>query len=203
MHRNKFSKSAGLIVVTSDNEVALIRRMVPYCYEDYFYKAKLRPITREKLALYIEKFKTEVLPKLTDQQQEDFVNFYERNGKCEDLFDFPHGQIKNSKKITRNNMYSYKKHLFNTAFQEFREETGYTFDVDEHDIENKKIFLIEFEAPDGFTYTQFYFKFTNVKLKYCGGKEPHYITHLLPLKEARNILRKQQNVKRDYKHLLI
>jgi hypothetical protein len=201
--RNKFSKSAGLIVITKDKKVVLIRRVLPYCYENFFYKRKIKPITLEKSMVYIDKFKKEYLSGLSPIEQRDFINFYEGNGKCEDLFDFPHGQIKNSKKITRCNMYEHKKLLFKTAMQEFEEETGYTFDNDT-ELEDKKILLVEFRANDDYIYTQFYFKITDVDLKpYMGKKESQYITHLIPIEEARRILREQQNVKTDRKHILL
>ena len=204
MRRNKFSKSVGLVVITTDMKVVLIKRLLPYCYTNFFYKKKIIPneINRVK---YLAEFRHHHLPLIGFAERQDFINFYDGGGTCEDLYDFPHGLVGNRdayQKITISNRYQYWSTLFKTALQEFEEETGFMIKMFETVL--KKNYFVRFKALDGYIYTQFYFKIINAVLeKTERPSETQYETLLVPIQKAYELLLTQQTIKRDSKHLLL
>ena len=219
--RNKFAVSYGLIVLTKNNRVMLIKRKVPYCIQNFyiflhnqgiqydFYDQN--PFFRLRMV-----FENAWLPYLNEYDQRDYIRFRKRK-IFEDMYDYPHGQLSTSK-IVKNRI-----QCFMNAYREFKEETGYRFSFTKDDIDNYPLVSIEFKGCDEHIYTQFYFIIKNVKdlrryryfdsftkpfisttkIKNWKDDRLMYNSCLLPVNEAFNILKQQQTIKKDLKHLLL
>lgn len=180
---NNFAESYGLIVIVNKTQVVLIERTIPYVILQYL-------IVKRKKTLDFADFLEHYLPKQRNEMKLDFRR-YESGRPYEDQFDFPHGQKENV-----------EKDPFSIAFREFREETGYTFDIPLPLPPPSK--TIEFTGLDGFHYKQTFFVVHVASLRECPAvEEKHYSTHIVDISKARCLLGGQQFMKRDGKHLLI
>lgn len=188
--RNKFSVSYGLVVKTLDNQVVIIKRIIPYCVQTYLMEKKKRANK--------EDFEKVVFPTLNLTTKLDYLNF-KHHLDFEDKYDFPHGQMSGSP--GRANKYR----QFMTAFREFREEAGYTFQYSKFKINNLPTTKIEFKGLDGFIYVQYFFLLTVDKLVKCKPSqlEDYHTSHLVNISLAKKLLENQQLIKGDNKHLLL
>ena len=198
---SKFKYSAGLVVVTDNNKVVLIKRNIPYCYENYLIEKNYR-LTLENFERYKEEFKLYRLHKMPSHDRKDFLNYYNGVGCMEDEYDFPHGQLPKKKKKKFKILYlnRFEKDLYKTAVREFKEETGYKF-IDDGTYDRRLI--VRFIANDGNEYYQFYFIKTGVRLYKVSKRDQQYDTVFLDINEAKSILLTQQKLKRDGKYMLL
>lgn len=215
---NKCSTSYGLIVKT-ENKIMLIKRKVPYCVQSFYMhlhragreynRQSHHPFESIKLD-----FENNWISKLEKWDFLDYLRF-KRNEIIEDLYDFPHGQLSKNKRPTVYN-------CFKTAYREFCEETGYKFSFTKTDIENYGVIQLQFTGCDNNIYTQYYFVVDNVKwlkrrtyfnsddsLLYCADKIKRWCDdklvftgELVSLDTAYTHFKKQQDIKKDFKHLL-
>lgn len=218
---NKFAVSYGLIVITKDEKVMLIKRKIPYCVQNFYiflYKHGIQYDSYNQNPYYQlkELFECYWLPYLDEYDQIDYQRF--KNGTVfEDMFDYPHGQIAASK-FPRTRL-----QCFMNAYREFREETGFRFSFIKEDIDNYPLVKVEFQGCDQQAYTQYYFIIENVKglrrfryfdsftepflstVKINNWKDDRlaYKSYLVPINDAYKLLKKQQVVKKDYKYLLL
>lgn len=219
--RNKFAISYGLIVITKNNRVMLIKRKVPYCIQNFYMflndqgikhdNYDQNPFNRLK-----DFFENEWLPFLNENDQIDYFCF--QNGKVfEDMYDYPHGQMAISK------LPKSRLQCFLNAYREFREETGFRFSFRKEDINKYPLIKVKFKGCDQHEYTQYYFVVNDVKdlrryryfdsftqpyistVKIKNWKDDRlvYKSHLMPIHEAFKILKIQQSIKKDFKHLLL
>lgn len=226
---HKHTTSYGLIVKTCDGRVVMIERKVPYCVQNFYFllyhkskKSRIRQREPDRYCFeYVrEEFERECLPKLPVSQRLDYVNF-RSNLDYEDKFDFPHGQFQRQ---FRKPHYEEKYQCFLTAYTEFVEETGYRFSFRKSDVELLKLFRLRFLGNDKQKYVQNYFIVDNVrglrrhtyfdsylntgamgcrKIKSWNDDRLIYWGKCVTLYEAYNRLLRQQEYKKDYKHLLI
>lgn len=204
----------------TDEKVMLIKRKVPYCIQNFYIVLNDLGITHdaynqnpfEQIKDFFEGY---WLPHLSEHDQKDYFRFI--NGEMfEDMYDFPHGQlnIKVPKSILQ---------CFMNAYREFREETGYRFSFIKDEVEKYPLLKIEFKGCDQHVYTQYFFIVENVKdlrryryfdsfrqrylstLKIRNWKDDRlvYQSYLTPVNEAFKLLKNQQYIKSDSKHLLL
>ncbi|GBL58213.1 hypothetical protein AVEN_97257-1 [Araneus ventricosus] len=216
---NKCSTSYGLIVKSAFNSIVVLRRKVPYCVQDFFlHLSRKKGLTLAPMSFSAikQQFELEWGPRLRPCELEDYQRFL--NGEVfEDEFDFPHGQLKRSKKYAEN-----KYVQFCSAYREFQEESGFHFSFTERDVERYPLVWIEFEGLDGFQYKQYYFIVDNVKdlrrhtyfnsfkrsstvknqIQSWNDDRLIYHGQLMPLEKAYEKFLQQQHLKRDMKHLL-
>lgn len=219
--RNKFAVSYGLIVITKENRVMLIKRKVPYCIQNFYMFLNDKGIKHDSYDQHPfhrlkDIFENEWLPYLNKNDQWDYFHF--KNGKLfEDMYDYPHGQMSVSK------FPKSRLQCFKNAYREFREETGFRFSKTKEDIEKYPLIQIKFKGCDQQNYTQYYFIVQNVKdlrrhryfdsftqpytsaVKIKNWKDDRliYKSYLIPITEAYKILKAQQTIKRDDKHLIL
>ena len=217
---NNFTTSYGLIVKTYNNRVMLIKRKVPYCVQNFYIflhknNFKYEGTTHDPFYQVKETFEKTWLPKLSESDRLDYMRFI-KGEMFEDLYDFPHGQVCHKYPQT---LHQY----FMTAYREFREETGYRFFFTKEDVKNYPIVKVEFTGCDKINYKQFYFVVENVKelrrnryfdsfeipllstvkIKNWNDDRLVFKSKLLSMSEAYIILKKQQEIKTDFKHLLL
>lgn len=220
-YRNKFAVSYGLIVITKDNRVMLIKRKVPYCVQNFYIFLNEQGIKHNSYDQnpwnrLQDFFENECLPYLSENDQLDYFRF--KNGKIfEDMYDYPHGQMSISK-FPKNRL-----QCFQNAYREFREETGFRFSCSEEDIDKLPLKQVKFKGCDQHEYTQYYFIVMNVKdlrrhryfdsftqpytstVKIKSWKDDRlvYKSYLIPVEDAFKILKAQQSIKKDDKHLIL
>lgn len=219
--RNKFAVSYGLIVKTKNNRVMLIKRKIPYCIQNFYVFLDDMRVPHDKndhhpFYRLRDIFEKEWLPYLSKNDQIDYQCF--QNGMVfEDMYDYPHGQLAVSK-FPKN-----RYQCFMNAYREFREETGFRFSFTKEDILRYPLVTVKFNGCDQHEYIQHYFIVNNVKdlrryryfdsfpqlfistIKIKNWKDDRlvYKSHLAPIDEAYRVLQEQQNMKKDFKHLLI
>ncbi|MBK5646857.1 MAG: hypothetical protein I4N51_06930, partial [Acinetobacter sp.] len=130
---NKFAVSYGLIVITKNNKVMLIKRKIPYCVQNFYvflhdHGVQQDPYNQNPFLQLKEVFETMWLPYLDKYDQQNYFRFQHGN-IYEDMYDFPHGQL-GIAKLTKNRV-----QCFMNAYREFREETGFRFSFTKEDIE--------------------------------------------------------------------
>lgn len=212
--------SYGLIVTTRKNRVVLIKRKVPYCVQNFYHFLHKKNVffdeySQDPFPIVKESFEHVVLPNLEECDQLDYSRFI-NDEIFEDLYDFPHGQLRHR---STSSIYD----CFQEAYREFQEETGYRFRFSKEDIKKYPIYKIEFFGCDNIQYTQYYFIVEKVRgLRKCryfdSFKEPLrsslkikgwvddklvYNSKLLTIENAYQVLKKQQILKKDNKHLLL
>lgn len=216
---NKFSTSYGLIVKTQNNCIILIRRKVPYCVQNFYISLHSKQIKYDFPTMHpfeeVKKdFEATYLPNLKAEDRLDYMRF--KNGSIfEDFYDFPHGQIARKSHKTR-------VQKFLSAYREFCEESGYRFTFKKNHIPHYPLIKITFMGCDGFQYTQNYFIIENAKglrrhtyfnsydipisstpkIEKWNDDRLVYVGEIIPINSAYNILREQQKLKEDKKHLL-
>lgn len=217
--RSNYSYSYGLIVTTKSNKILIIKRKVPYCVQNFYWFLHLKGIKYSWNNLNpFQELKTLFediwLPTLDEYDRLDYMAFI-KGLPFEDMYDFPHGQL----------LYKNRKNLYQTfksAYREFQEETGFRFSFKKEDLKRFPLKTISFIGCDNYLYTQFYFIVNNVKglrrFRYFDNFEIFkkstkkveswmddrllYESQLISKKKAYEIFKKQQNFKRDDKHLL-
>lgn len=201
MVRNRFHLSVGIVAITIKMEVVLIKRIMPYSLENFIINNDLT--LSEQSMLQMKPLFEKNLHKLRYYDRLDYLMFQE-SGICEDIIDFPHGQIKKKyKDVNIHNLDSNKIFLFRNAHREFCEETGYTFEFTYKDIYTAPMRVLTFKAGDQCIYSQVYFIMRNVTLQPCKKFENQYKTILLNINSARKIFEQLQIIKKDNKLTLL
>lgn len=215
----KFSTSYGLVVKTADARVVVIERRYPYCVQNFLIQRhKKKDIDSFQFDEDLKQcFEKEHLPKLKVTDRHDYLRFLLKRD-IEDKYDFPHGQMNNK---TKKRILEYprekRKWMFYTAYKEFLEETGYVFTFDPNDVSTFPLYELHFVALNGVAYTQYYFVIENAQnlRKIClfgldSGLEKKikeerefYHTRIVKIKTAADRFQKQQNLKIDFKYLLL
>lgn len=217
---NKLTTSYGLMVKTESDRMVLIKRRVPYCVQNFYLFLHKRKVEYEgplhdAFRRIQPVFESQWLPTLAEHDQLDYRRFAEGE-TFEDLYDFPHGQpTYNVPKM------QVKEYQFVTAYREFCEEAGYRFDYTKEDIESYPTVRIGFEGCDRIRYEQIYFVVKNAKkLRRCRYFDSFkfssllttrvknwnddrlvYQSKLLKIDEAYKVLKEQQSIKSDSKHI--
>lgn len=207
---NAFSTSYGIIVVTKDKKTVIIQRKIPYCVQDFLMKNKSLNINN-----YQESFLKNFLKSLSAPLKYDYLRFV-CNLDFEDQYDFPHGQLQLNSKSFKKTLHKIenksdqrtkdlKALAFSTAFREFKEETGYCFDISPKKIANLDTQLVRFIGLDNYSYTQLYFIVKVNKLKKCKNfkRDSFYNPLLIDIHKAVKLLEKQQRIKCDGKDKLL
>lgn len=206
--KNNFSTSYGLIIITKEKNVVIIRRKIPYCVQNFLIKNKNLTINN-----YIEPF-MEYFKTMESNMKFDYFNFV-CNLQFEDEFDFPHGQLDfttvskiiqviQNKKFNHLYKNKLKYHTFMTALREFKEETGYYFKFTSK-IKDIPIKTIEFTGLDNCFYKQTYFIIKVDRLEKAKNSklEQFYEPLVLNICDALKLFKKQQKVKFDGKDLIL
>ncbi|KAG8170591.1 hypothetical protein JTE90_010181 [Oedothorax gibbosus] len=192
--------------------VVILKRKVPYCVQDYFialHHTKQQPPCH--FPDIREQFEREYLPHLKEHEKLDYQRFT-AGAVFEDQYDFPHGQCSPSHKT--------KHKKFAAAFREFKEESGFHFQMRNKEIDTLSMKKLNFIGCDGYHYEQYYFILENVvglkrhsyfntfgnsstvenKIKSWNDDSLVYDGILLSIKEAYRKLLRQQHLKADGKH---
>ncbi|GFR31709.1 uncharacterized protein TNCT_58671 [Trichonephila clavata] len=143
------------------NCIVVLRRKVPYCIQDFFHrlhtKKYLLPSSPSQFFDIRAEFEDEWLPMLKKHGLEDYKRYL--NGEYfEDLYDFPHGQLRSKLKEDISTI-----ELFNAAYREFQEETGFHFKFTKEEVERYPLVTSQYKGLDGFLYKQNYFIVNNVR----------------------------------------
>lgn len=204
---NAFAVSYGLIVITKDRKIVIIQRKIPYCIQDFLMKNKSYNINNYKDAFIKNSF-----PSLNLNMKFDYFRFV-CGSEFEDQFDLPHGQmklnistLKRFIRLTNNNFNKncFKYHAFMTAFREFKEETGFSFKLNEK-IADLPTRIIEFRGLDNFLYKQIYFIITVNKLEKCKDikVDNFYESIIIDITKALELFKNQQKIKCDGKDKIL
>lgn len=205
---NMYSTAYGLIVLTEEKKIVLLKRKVPYCVQDFLMKNRHLNLNNYEKS-FQNYFKT-----LDFQLKIDYINF-RNNLSFEDEYDFPHGQMElNTKKLkyliehiqmkSKSNTSVFKFYAFITAIREFKEETGYSFQL-QNDLNSIPICKSEFVGLDGYFYQQIYFiiKVKNLEVIPNLKIDDYHKPIIMDLPKAIEIFNKQQKIKVDKKNLLL
>ncbi|GFT43014.1 uncharacterized protein TNCV_2777711 [Trichonephila clavipes] len=97
MANHKCSTSYGIVVKTECERIMVLRRKVPYCVQDFFHclhkKKYPWPSSRSLFWDVRDQFEDEWLPTMRKHELEDYKRYLK--GECyEDMYDFPHGQLR-------------------------------------------------------------------------------------------------------------
>lgn len=204
MKQYKLSKSFGIIVKTNSDKILILQRKIPYVLQDFYYYLQKRkvPYTTDSM---LTKFEREWLPLLKPHDLRDYQKYLQRK-PFEDMYDFPHGQLKNSHQKTFST-----SDIFYHAYREFVEESGFTFSIKRYEITRFPIVCVQFIGCDSMFYEQNYFIVDNVRRLRRSESQPItswtddrliYEGKLVSTDEAYQMLSRQQSIKVDMKNLL-
>ncbi|GFQ73860.1 uncharacterized protein TNCT_248051 [Trichonephila clavata] len=218
MAYHKCCTSYGIVVKTECKRIMVLRRKVPYCIQDFFHRLhKKKQPWPSSPSLFFDvrvQFEKEWMPKMKKHELEDYKR-YLKGEYYEDLYDFPHGQLRSKPKEKVSTT-----ELFYAAYRKFQEETGFHFKFTKEEIEDYPLVTLQYTGLDGSVYKQNYFIVNNVRgLKrhvyfnsfnksYTGQVTSWnddrliYQSLLLPIEVAYRKFTIQQKMRSDLKHLL-
>ncbi|GFS69049.1 uncharacterized protein TNCV_1699471 [Trichonephila clavipes] len=220
MANHKCSTSYGIVVKTKCKRIMVLHRKVPYCIQDFFHRLhKKKYPWSSSHSLFLDvwaQFENEWLPTMRKHELEDYKR-YLKGEYYEDLYDFPHGQLRPKPKEDISTI-----ELFYVAYREFQEETGFHFKFTKEEIEQYPLITLQYTGLDGSLYKQNYFivndvrglkrhvyfnsfnKSSTVKRQITSWNDDRliYESLLLPIEVAYRKFSVQQKMRSDLKHLL-